>query len=751
MAHEVEIHGEATQHARRHYPRAIRVRRAQLVSLRSFLIKVAINTLVLAFTLPMLPGLVVHDARVWSYLAIGLTLSLVNRILKPVLQVFNGHLILWHRLAWQTVIITVVLVLSFMLSGIEATFVELHWPVVDAVLLSLVLTLADALLGFDRPQVLHGSPDRSIWRLADRFPGLRRSRLLKQLRLAQVYEIVWSYGIEIAVGRSPLRHIRAHTSRWITGRASSLDSMTVPQKVTQMLEQLGPLYVKLGQVVSSQSSALPEEWRAELDKLQSTVAPFPYAEARAVISAELGAPPEQLFATIDETPLAAASTAQVHRATLKDNSEVVVKVQRPDITSKVWTDLQIMRELAVRLERRFDWARQLDLSAVVAVYAEGVIRELDYRNELYHGVRLADAMAPLPGVHVPLVYRELSTSKVLTMELVKGVKINRLSEPQTGALDRDALVRTLLRAIVKQLLIDGFFHGDPHPGNVYVVAETGTIIFLDLGMMGELSGEQRRDLLELVFALQQGDTVILAGVLRRLSRQSRQLDEAAFRMAVARVYAQEWTYGGTPSFSALMTTMLSVLSQHGLRFDEGLTLAIKAMMQAETAVTTLAPHSDVFAIITEETKSLLGEQWAPGRVVDAVETQLRRSGSELLRRLPGLADATMLWLDQYQRGTIGVSVSAGDLPQRIGSLSTILSSGFRQLAIGIALCGMVIGAAIGLGLLRAPDGSGWHELFGLAVFGFIGVLVFSAVTITMLLRSPGQRDDAKGLYKEGMQ
>ena len=320
MAHQVEIPSEAAHGTRRRRPWTVRLRRAQLVALRSFLLKVGINTLVLALMLPMMPGLLVHNAQVWSYLGIGLTLSLFNRILKPVLLVFNGHLILWHRLAWQTVAVTIVLLLAFIMSGVEVTFVELHWVIIDAVLLGLALTLADALLGFDRPQVTPDSRQRSIWRLADRFPGLRRSRLLKQLRLAQVYEIVWSYGIEIALGRSPIRPIRARISYWITGRASPLDRMTVPQKVTTMLEQLGPLYVKLGQVVSSQSASLPEEWRAELDKLQSTVAPFPYAEARAVIRAELGAPPEQLFATFDETPLAAASTAQVHRATLKDGS-----------------------------------------------------------------------------------------------------------------------------------------------------------------------------------------------------------------------------------------------------------------------------------------------------------------------------------------------------------------------------------------------------------------------------------------------
>jgi len=650
---------------------------------------------------------------------------------------------IWSPFGWLAVLNTLVLLATILLAGIALPLGSLPWLVLGALLISVVLTLIDAVLGFDRPGLDPDHGERAIWRSLDRLPIRRRNRLIENLRLLQLYEVFWSYGLELVVGGTSIQRIRASAARWITGRDSALDHMNSPQKVRAMLEQLGPLYVKLGQIVSSQGAALPEEWRVELDKLQSMVTPFPYVEAREIIRAELGAPPERLFASFDHEPLAAASTAQVHCAILHEGTQVVVKVQRPNINAKVRTDLRIMREVTARLERRFVWARELALSGIVGEYATGVMRELNYHNEIYHGVRLADTMATVPGVHVPRVYRELSTSKVLTMEFVRGIKVNRLGEPGSAGLDRAALARIFLRAMVKQLLIDGFFHADPHPGNLYVDPQMGTISFLDLGMMGELSGEQRRDLLELLFALQEEDTVSLAQVLRRLSRATRPIDEAELARVVARVYSQEWKYGATSTFGTLMTTMLNEMSRCGLRLNEGLTLAIKALMQAEEAVSALAPDVDVFQLITSEAKSLLGDQLTPARIVDALETQLRRSGKELARRLPSLADATLLWLDQYQRGKLGVELDTGELPQQIGQLSRTLAAGLRHLAVGLALCGMVIGSAIGAVLLRSLEGA-WAYLHGAVVLAFLAVLLFSAVIVTLMLSSANRRGDESG-------
>ena len=303
---------------------------------------------------------------------------------------------------------------------------------------------------------------------------------------------------------------------------------------------------------------MPDEWREELDKLQSTVPPFPYDDVRQIIVAELGAPPEQLFATFDRKALAAASTAQVHRATLQEGNQVVVKVQRPNIIAQVNSDLRIMGEMAKTLERRFDWARDLDLAGLVSEFAAGVHKELDYRNEAYHTIRLADNMASIAGVRVPMIYRQLSTSRVVTMEFIDGVKISkirRVREPSGSA----GAGATFERAIMKQILIDGFFHADPHPGNLFISPQTGVITFLDLGLIGELRSDQRLDLIDLMFSLQQGDAYSVAQAIRRLSVQTRPMNDLDYVTAVERILNQEWKYGVGSSFGAMMNKVMAEL------------------------------------------------------------------------------------------------------------------------------------------------------------------------------------------------
>ena len=206
------------------------------------------------------------------------------------------------------------------------------------------------------------------------------------------------------------------------------------------------------------------------------------------IKAELGKTPEEAFASIEEEPFAAASTAQVHRATLHDGTLVAVKIQRPLIVAKTKADLGVMQEIAKTAEQRFALARRVGVRKVVAEFASGVLEELDYRNEAYHARRLADSMAKFDQIHIPVVYEDLSSSRVLTMEFVKGIKIADPDGLRDAGLDPSQLGATFMRAIIKQVLIDGFFHGDPHPGNVLVDPASNQIVFLDLGLIGRLRG-----------------------------------------------------------------------------------------------------------------------------------------------------------------------------------------------------------------------------------------------------------------------
>ncbi|GAB4429631.1 MAG: hypothetical protein Kow0031_10220 [Anaerolineae bacterium] len=699
--------------------------------MRRFIIELLIDALVLAVIFPLLPGIKVTNPTIWLYLGIGLGLSFFSRFLKPILFILTGRLVIWNTGVWVTILNVIIFVAAGWLfrDYIEST--HTFWLIFGAILISVVITAVDALLGFDRPNL---DPDKNlpVWRLIERIPGVSRNRLIENIRLQQVYDTFWQFGLEIALGHSPLRQIRETASRWITGQGSELDTMSQPQKVRLMLQQLGPMYVKLGQIVSSQGERLPEEWHQELDKLQSTVAPFPYEDARQMIIAELGAPPEELFATFDREPLAAASTAQVHRATLHSGEKVVVKVQRPNIVRQVQSDLRIMHEFSQRMEKRFDWARDMDMAGMVEEFATGIRKELDYRNEAYHMLRLADNMAGVAGVHVPVLYQSLSTAKILTMEYVEGIKLTQTQAIDASHLDRHEMARTFNRAFIKQVFVDGFFHGDPHPGNLYVNLDSGIITFLDLGLVGELRQDQRLDFMDLLFSMQQMDSYGIAQAIRRLSVELRPLDEKGYLAAVERSLLQYGKYGTESSFAVLMNKLMDEMSRFGLRMNRELTLAVKAMTQSQEAIATLAPDFLIVDATVEELKQFLLEQFNADNIVEIVQTQVVRTAKEVMHRLPNLQQATMQWLDQYQAGKFVVELNTDDLNRQVGRAY----EGLERLTIGLILGGMLIGTAIGMAFMSTlVNDPGWAPVFGLLVLVFLGVLAFSGYVVYQLFKS----------------
>ena len=335
---------------------------------------------------------------------------------------------------------------------------------------------------------------------------MRRTTLDKfreNLRLQQVYNVLLRYGWDIAVYDrwESIGDFHRFMQRWIWGIPKDPEPIPTPVKVRMMLEELGPTYVKMGQIVSSQSSAIPPEWEAELEKLQSDVPPFPLEQVREVIFEELKAYPEDLYAAFESEPFAAASTAQVHRAILQDGSPVAVKVQRPYIYNQMKADIGIMQNAARVVTARSEQARSIDLVGMLEQFGDGVLRELDYNGETYNALRLEQNLAGIEHAHVPTVHIDLSTSKVLTLEFVQGVKVSNVDAIEQAGLDRKEVAHTVLQALIKMLMIDGFFHADPHPGNVLVNLQTGDVTFIDTGMVGELDLQQRLNLIQLLIAI----------------------------------------------------------------------------------------------------------------------------------------------------------------------------------------------------------------------------------------------------------
>ncbi len=258
-----------------------------------------------------------------------------------------------------------------------------------------------------------------------------------------------------------------------------------PEKLREMLEELGPTFVKLGQILSTRPDLVSPETQAELAKLQDSTPPVPVEEIRAVIEADLGKTTRELFKTFDETPLAVASIGQVHAATLHDGSDVVVKVLRPGVVERVELDLEILASMAARAARTWEWARRYDAPALVREFAETMRRELNYSLEACNAERFAQNFANDDRVHIPKVYRDYSSPRVLTLERIHGLKITDSEGIKRAGFDAHQGADTAVSAFLKMVFEDGVYHADPHPGNYFVEA-SDRIGLVDFGMVGIL-------------------------------------------------------------------------------------------------------------------------------------------------------------------------------------------------------------------------------------------------------------------------
>jgi ubiquinone biosynthesis protein len=711
-----------------------------------FTIRILVYALVLAIAIILSPGITIYPLIPdvinisTTYLLFGILFGLINAFVRPLVLLFTAKLVLRTMGVFAIIINTLLLGLLGWLAG--DVFVinqpRLLWLLFGGVVLTVVLMVLESLFGLEMPAFRSQIETQFYWRWVGLLSDGRRNRIADNLRAAQITSIIMRYTEDIVVDMTPPARFRHFVQKLLFQDVDLMQDLTLPEKTRYMIQELGPTFVKFGQIVSSRTTDLPPEWREQLEKLQSNVPPFSFEKARQIIIKELKDTPENLFATFEEEPFAAASIAQVHHATLHDGTPVVVKVQRPNIDVAVKGDLNVINDLTRRVQRKQEWAKTMDLYGLVDEFGQSILSEMDYLNEASNVSLLAHNMAQFETIHVPTVNSDLTTSKVLTMEFLPGVKINEVERIEEAGWDRRLLAREFVQAMIKQALFDGFFHADPHPGNVLVDLETGQIGFLDMGLMGELNRMQRMALGDVLVSMVEGDGYSLGKAGLHLSRPvpGVTVDEGAFLEAMER-FGQRFLETDVP-MDAAFNALQNVMRRYGLRLDSNFVLAFKTLMQADQIIRTLDPNINFSKTAVESSSILLRDQLNVEAVSDMVVKQISRSSREVIYRVPSLVEATTKWLDQYEKGRISVHVDTSDLTPQVDKLDKALTKSLDRLIVGLVLTGWLVGAAIAS---TVEVTIGTFPLADLAFYMFLAGAVISAVVVIQAIRRLSKEED----------
>ena len=400
------------------------------------------------------------------------------------------------------------------------------------------------------------------------------------------------------------------------------------RSVRLAMEDGGVTFVKPGQVLSPRRDLLPAEFTGELSRLQDDAAGVPWPAVEQVLRSELGAEVSEVFASFDRTPIAAASIAQVHAATLMSRARVVVKVRRPDVSQTVDRDLDITGRLAARLERSTSWGRAVGAAGLAAGFAAALREELDLRVEARNmtSVAAASDSRGSDGIAIPVPYQPLCTARVLVMERLDGRPLATI-DPSTPAGVRAALARSLLDCLLRQVMLEGTFHADPHPGNVLLLAD-GRLGLLDFGSVGRIDAGLRTALQRLLLALDRGDPAGLADALLEVVERPGELDEPRLERMLGRFLARHTGPGITPDVT-MFTDLFRIVSEHGLAVPPEIAAVFRALATMDGTLIQLAPGFDIVA----EARRFAGEQLTAQFSPDVLR---KTAADELIALLPAL-------------------------------------------------------------------------------------------------------------------
>ena len=480
-----------------------------------------------------------------------------------------------------------------------------------------------------------------------------------------------------------------------TGLSAALqdeEAVTTPADVAKAddlaadLERLGPTFIKLGQLLSTRADLLPPPYLEALTRLQDKVEPFSFAEVEQIVASELGVRLSKAFARFESTPVASASLGQVHGAELRDGRQVVVKVQRPNIRDTIVQDLDALAAMAEFLDGHTEMGRRYEFGTMLGELRKSLLRELDYREEATNLLTLGESLSEFELIVVPAPVADYTTSRVLTMDYVRGKKITALSPLARIELDGAQLAEQLFRAYLQQMLVDGFFHADPHPGNVFLTDDR-RIALLDVGMVGRLTGAFQDQMLRLLLAISEGRGHEAADITIRMGEAKQNFAETDFRRAIADLVVRH-TGANLQQIDAGAVTLeiQRIAADSDFRLPPEFTMIAKALLNLDQVVYTLAPDFDPNAVIrryaTELMQQRLLKSLAPGNIMTSLIDV-----KEFLEKFPVRVNKI---LDAIGNNELLIRVDAIDEKILLEGLQKVAN----RITLGLIIAAMIVGAAM---------------------------------------------------------
>ncbi|WP_462420645.1 ABC1 kinase family protein [Salinicoccus sp. Marseille-QA3877] len=530
-----------------------------------------------------------------------------------------------------------------------------------------------------------------------------------------------SAGFGFLVEELGLDELLSLPKRIILRQAKSDDEKSRGERIRIFIEEMGTTFIKLGQIASTRPDLIPIDIIDELEKLQSDVPPFNFEDVKKVIEDSLDVKIEDVFLSIEETPIGSASTGQVHKAVTIEGETVAVKVQRPNIERRVRTDLEILHHLATLAEQRMEWARRYHLTDMIEEFSEAILDELDYTIEANNADKIRKQFEHDSQIKIPEMMRELSTKNVLVMEFIDGIPINHHTELEARGYSREVLAERLTNAVFHQIIIEGFFHGDPHPGNVSVL-EDETIALMDFGMVGRLSQDMKYNFGTLLIGMMRKDAsgvvkaivkmgVVPTGVeMNVLNRDAEKLRDKYYDIPLSYLNIGE-----------AVQDIFQIANKHRIGLPQDFTILGKSIITLESVVSSLDPEFSIMDVAEPFGRLLVKEKYDPRNIASRAYNNLQDVSDTAV----DVSNNLKIFSDSLREKKVPVQLSLRrfeELFRRMDRIGNRLSFSIVLLSFSIIMVGLIVGAAIAGQTTVIWQIPAIEIGFVLAVFLFLGLL-----------------------------